>query len=46
MRGLGDRALALLHMPGQMVANRKSARRDNLLKLNERELYRAVKKLL
>ena len=39
-------ALALLRMQEQIIAQRKSAKRNDLDKVNWREFYRAVKKFL
>jgi hypothetical protein len=39
-------ALTLLHMQEQILANRKSAKRNDLDKVNWRDFYRAVKRFL
>ena len=39
-------ALTLLHMQQQILANRKSAKKNDLERVNWQEFYRAVKKFL
>jgi transcriptional regulator with XRE-family HTH domain len=40
------KALTLLHMQEQIIANRKSAKKNDLERVNWQQFYRAVKKFL